>query len=206
MKEKKLEVKGERYFRKDHNIGLINEDDGEHDADLISEHDYEKNDENFEDDSEHVIHLNKTRRAFIPEYLCGVFLILLYISFYFNDLSLPLLARRVVLIIGLSAFFFAEISRKMVRYEITPEKMIITHGVIRQRKKSVHFNPLGFVPDINVHQGVLQRLLNYGDVFIEGSGQHLLEIKEVSSPHRVLKILEDRIELNRNTGAKRKRA
>lgn len=153
---------------------------------------------------EEIIFLQKTRKAFIPEYACGIFLIFLFFSLYFLNLSVPVMVQKGILVLGLLALIFAEISRKMVTYQITPEKLVIMQGLFKKVQKDIHFNPLSFVPEINIHQGILQRILNYGDIFIESAGVKQLEMKDISNPHQIFSILEDRLEANRIVETKRK--
>ena len=150
-----------------------------------------------------VTHLKRTRKAFLPEYFSGIVLLFILFVFHFNEIIIPFSLDY--LLVGLAAFAFisVELSRMTVDYHITPEKIIITKGIIDKHHKNVHFHPLGFVPDINVKQSFYQRLLNYGTVFIHGSGENHLEIKDVNNPHQILKVLEDLIEENRTTSSKR---
>jgi uncharacterized membrane protein YdbT with pleckstrin-like domain len=146
------------------------------------------------------IKLKKTRKAFLIEYGCGIFLILLF--FVALSKGLPNYFNKTLLIIGLISFASAEFSRNLVRYQITTEKVIITKGIIQKHKKNIHFHPLGFVPDINVKQGFIQRFLNYGTVFVQGGTENQLEIKDINNPNKILKILEENIDSNRTTSSK----
>jgi len=138
--------------------------------------------------------LKKTRKAFTLEYTCGVFLLLVMGYAFIKG----------VLGISLVAFLSAEASRYLIRYKITPEKVIITKGIIRQHKRTIHFHPLSFVPDINIRQSAWQRLLNYGTVYVQGaSGEHQLEIKDVDNPQKIMKLIEDYIDMTRNVSRKR---
>ena len=148
--------------------------------------------------------LKKTRKAFTLEYTCGVFLLLVMGYAFIKGVYIPPLLQKVVLGISLLAFLSAEASRYLIRYRITPEKVIITKGIIRQHKRTIHFHPLSFVPDINIRQSAWQRLFNYGTVYVQGaSGEHQLEIKDVDNPQRIMKLIEDYIDLTRNASKKR---
>jgi membrane protein YdbS with pleckstrin-like domain len=82
-------------------------------------------------------------------------------------------------------------------YEITPSKVTIRHGLIEQTHKNVHFVPLGYIPEINMEQDRIQRLLNYGTIFVHGSAQNSFEIKDIDHPKKILKLIEELIEKNR---------
>jgi len=99
--------------------------------------------------------------------------------------------------LGVFAFVSAEMSRFLTRYKILEDKIVIVKGLIKQAKKNVYFHPLGFVPDINIKQGRLQRFLGYGTLFIKHGGDNALEIKDINSPQKIMSTIEDLIESNR---------
>ena len=159
--------------------------------------------EEFEN-NEIIASLRKTRKSLLPEYFCG--LLLLGILGYIYYFAIPIIPTISYFLLGLSlvAFASAEISRGSINYKITPHKVIITEGIAKKNRKNVHFHPLGFVPDINVKQNFLQRLLNYGTVFVHGSGEHHLEIRNINNPQQVLATIEKLIEKNRTPSTKRR--
>ena len=99
-----------------------------------------------------------------------------------------------ILLIAALAFISPEISRIMLRYRITSSKISIIKGLLKQTKKNVHFLPLGYVPEINLKQSRIQRLLNYGTIFVHGSGENSFEIKEVDHPQKILELIEELID------------
>ena len=141
--------------------------------------------------------LRRSRKSFIIEYVCALILMGLLIAAPLK--GIPVHRYLVYFILGLAAvsILSAEWSRAMVRYIITPPKVIIIKGIIKQSKKNVHFLPLGFVPEINMKQTRLQRLLNYGTIFVHGSGENSFEIKDIDQPQEVLALIEELIEKNR---------
>ncbi len=141
--------------------------------------------------------LRRSRKSFIIEYACALILVGLLIAAFFK--GIPVHRYIVYFIVGLAALavLSAEWSRAMVKYIVTYPKVIIIKGIIKQSKKNVHFLPLGFVPEINLKQTRLQRLLNYGTIFVHGSGENSFEIKEVDQPQEMLALIEDLIEKNR---------
>ncbi|MBR9683848.1 PH domain-containing protein [Candidatus Woesearchaeota archaeon] len=141
--------------------------------------------------------LMKTRKAFIPEYLAGLFLIVLLLIFQYKEIALSVNVKYFVGGLALFSLVSPEITRWMHRYHITDSKLIIISGLIKQHKKHVYFYPLSFVPDLNVRQSRLQRIMNYGTVSIRMSVAEWAEVKDVNSPHKIMKILEDRVEYNK---------
>ncbi len=144
------------------------------------------------------INLRRSRKAFLVEYLCGISLLVLTFALSLKGVHLLPAFRNLVLGIAIVAFIIPEISRAFLRYHIGTDKIIITHGFIKQKRKNIHYLPLGFVPDINLHQTRVQRLLNYGTVYVEGQGaEKSFEIRDVSRPKRVMETIEGLIDVNR---------
>lgn len=141
--------------------------------------------------------LRHSRKAFLLEYLCGSFLF---------GLLLIALAKNVVLSsqmfyllsgLGFIGIVGTELRRYFGdRYKIMPTKLSVIKGVLKVRKKNVYYQPLGFVPDLNIRQGAFQRLLGYGTVHLQ-VGSSNLELKDVDNPHQVLEMLENLIEETR---------
>lgn len=141
--------------------------------------------------------LRKSRKAFIIEYACSFILVVLLIATSVKGIPLPPLFKYFILGIAAFALISAELSRALIKYKVTDSKVIIIKGLIKQARKNVHFLPLGYVPEINTHQGRIQRLLNVGTIFVHGSAQNSFEIKDVNEPQRVLELIEQLIEENR---------
>jgi hypothetical protein len=139
--------------------------------------------------------LRKTRKAFIIEYICGGFLILLLlvsiIKGSFQNIG------YFIGILGLIAIGSAELSRILTRYTIKESKIVITKGLIKQVKKNVYFHPLGFVPDLNIKQSRLQRVMNYGSIYLKEGQNSTFEIKDVNGPQKIMNVIERLIEKNR---------
>jgi len=143
--------------------------------------------------------LRKTRKAFLIEYGCGAIVLMLVFLVLKKDISVPNPLIYLGLFAGIAAPVYAELSRLITRYKITPTKLVIITGIIKQNKKNVYFHPLGFVPDLNIKQGRVQRILNYGTVFLKGGVENMFEIKDVNRPQKVLNTIEDLVEDNRGT-------
>jgi membrane protein YdbS with pleckstrin-like domain len=148
-----------------------------------------------------LFNLKNTRKAFLLEYLCGVFLLIVLLIVHQNGAVLNPRAEYFVLGLALVSLISPEIYRAMHRYKITPSKLIVINGLIQQQKKHVYFYSLGFVPDINVRQSRFQRLLNYGTVFMSTTMGHF-EVKDINSPHKIMEELERLIEKNKKHGTR----
>jgi uncharacterized membrane protein YdbT with pleckstrin-like domain len=82
------------------------------------------------------------------------------------------------------------------------DKLVTIEGLIKQNKKNIYFHPLGFVPDINVKQSRLQRVLGIGTISVTMGGENF-QIKDVDYPHRIIDIIEERIEASKHPERKR---
>ena len=145
----------------------------------------------------------RSRKSFLLEYACGLFLLVLLLITTSKGIHVKPTISYSVLGISLFSLASIELSRLMLRYKIMEEKLTIIHGLIKQNKKHVYFHPLGFVPDINTKQSRIQRLLDYGTIFVAGAGGNSFEIKEVNKPHKVMEIIENLIEKSKHPERKR---
>ena len=153
--------------------------------------------ENMGDNEEVILTLRKSRKAFMVEYLCALLLLLFFLGIYMVRGTVPgFLAYYIVGMAALS-LVSAEGSRLFQRYVITPHKVTVVKGIIKQNNKNVYFRSLGFVLDFNLKQNHLQRILNYGTIFAEsqsGGGEKSFEIKDVDNPRQIITMMEKLIE------------
>ena len=156
--------------------------------------------ENFaEDDNATIEVLRKSRKAYIIEYSCTVILLFLLFTTYYKGIFLKSILQYFVVGLAATAFLSAELSRILTYYKITPKKVVIVKGIIKQNKKNVYFHPLGFVPDINVKQNRIQRILNYGTIYVKVSGQeNSFEICDINRPQKIMNLIEDLISKNKH--------
>lgn len=136
--------------------------------------------------------IRPTRKAFLIEYLCIVFLLGMLIMNYFSPvINLP---QFNYLLLGIAALIVGntEIYRLSRHCLISDSKVLLIDGLIKQSKKHI------FIPsitDVSSSQDYLQMGLNYGKIKIQStSGEKAIEIKNVSSPEKVVDLLERLIE------------
>ena len=148
---------------------------------------------------EALLKLRKSRKAYLVEYGCGALMLGSLLVAGAQGITLPSLFQYVAGSLGIISIGSAEWRRIITRYSLTPSKLIITHGIIKKKQKNVYWHPLGFVPDLNTHQGHVQRILNYGTIFVsEGTGEGPISIKDISSPHKVMSVIEQLIDDSRH--------
>ena len=132
--------------------------------------------------------LRRSRKAYIIEYLSGALILLLTAGLYGKGIILP--KPIYYFAVGFSFFSIgsAEFSRLFLRYKITSEKIIIIKGLLKQSKKNVYYHPLGFIPDINLKQDRVQRVLNFGTIFVDAGGNSF-QMKDINKPHKVMEMI-----------------
>jgi uncharacterized membrane protein YdbT with pleckstrin-like domain len=140
--------------------------------------------------------LNPSRRSFLLEYCCGIFLVGLLSFFIYKKIDLN--TKLTYFVFGLALFSIgsAEISRLLHRCRVTHSKLVIIDGMIKLSKKHIYIKAIS---DINIKQKVIQRLLNYGVIHIKTmSGESSLEIKNVANPGKRMEEIEEIIEKYKN--------
>lgn len=145
-----------------------------------------------EDNDRVLVRLKRSRKAFLVEYTCGFLLLFFPLVGYLQGGVLPSPLRNLMLLLGVFSIGSAEITRLLIRYKITPAKIELVKGFIKQSKKNVYFHSLAFIPDINIHQSRMQRLLNYGNIHVYGGGNmsERVEIEDINNPKKVLLHIE----------------
>ncbi|MDP3699011.1 MAG: PH domain-containing protein [Nanoarchaeota archaeon] len=149
-----------------------------------------------QDDEKIVVTLRHSRKSFLVEYTCSLFLLIMIIFSLFEGGNLAKVAFP-FLVLSVFGFASTEVRRFYGdRYNIMQTKLSVIKGIFRIRKRNIYYQPLGFIPDFNIKQTLPQRMLDYGTVFVH-VGNTVLELKDVDNPHEVLKMFERLIEETR---------
>lgn len=75
------------------------------------------------------------------------------------------------------------ISWRAVRYRLTTRRVMIKRGIFRKKKI---YMPYNMIQDINVSQGILERIFRAGDIEISGGHEHTqVVMKDIPNPHQV---------------------
>lgn len=138
----------------------------------------------------------KTRRSYWLEYGCAFFLLALLGLLYAKEVKIP--GKLEYLALGLGFFFigYIEISRLLHKCVVLPSKLMVMDGLIKRNKKHIYMSSIS---DIDVKQGLMQRLLNYGNIHIKcASGEGAAEIKDVANPGGIMEEIEELIEKYKN--------
>jgi len=94
-----------------------------------------------------------------------------------HQARLPVAAAAAL--IGLAIILVAAIRRATTELVLTDRRIIAKRGFIR--RDTVEMN-LGKVESLHVNQGLLGRLLNFGDVTVVGTGSSLEPLRGISQP------------------------
>ena len=143
-----------------------------------------------------LLSLRQTRRAFLVEYFCSFLLLGIGVAVYLHAVPIRQQYSYLIGALGLLSLISAESSILATRYKIYNTKFSIIHGLIKHQKKNVYFQPLAYVPDLNIHQSRVQRPLNYGTVFIKTVGE-TFEIRNITHPQKVLVMIEELVKQNK---------
>lgn len=145
-----------------------------------------------------LFYLRISRKVFLFYYISSIIIFGLMLILYFKGISLNPWLRSIALALGLSSILIPEVSRALSdRYIITDTRLTIIQGFIRQKKKNLHFFAMGFIPDITIKQGVMQRLLNYGNVYVRGASGRKIQLRNIDNPQKYMTILENLMEHHR---------
>ena len=94
-----------------------------------------------ENDSDNVIMtMRHSRKAFLVEYVCSIFLLSLLLIALFKKIDLPALVSMSILGMGLAGIAGTELRRFFGdRYKIMPTKLLIIKGVLKVKKRNIYY-------------------------------------------------------------------
>ena len=76
----------------------------------------------------------RSRKAFLLEYFCGSFLLVLLLISFIKGINFRPEIHYLILGLGISAIASVELSRLMLSYKITTDKFVVSEGLIQQKK------------------------------------------------------------------------
>ena len=110
-----------------------------------------------------------------------------------------------VLIIALLilSMFLDIVSWRRKEYQLTNQRVIVKSGLIRRKKSYIHYSK---IQDIDVYQGVVDRIFSAGDIEIYGGHEHTnILLENVPHPREVEDII-DRVMVGEEVGFKPQRS
>ncbi len=109
-------------------------------------------------------------------------------NFLVNYVKLPLVESvsylMVLLILVLFLWILWDIiSWRAIHYMLTNRRVLVERGVIRKKKVYIHYNK---IQDVNISQGLMERIFRAGEIEIFGGHEHTqLILEHVPNPAQV---------------------
>lgn len=107
------------------------------------------------------------------------FLLLIVGIFLGLDNDIPAIVPGAVILLGVFGLISAFIVRKTSEFAVTNKRVILKVGLIRRRSLEIMLNK---VESIDVNQGILGRLLNFGSISVTGTGGTRDPFHRISAP------------------------
>jgi uncharacterized membrane protein YdbT with pleckstrin-like domain len=144
------------------------------------------------DGSEAPLERRQSGRAMLGSWLVGggLTLLLVLAAFFFPFLFLPLfLAAPFPLLV---AWLRARLTRAGATYRLYPDRLEIERGLLGRRVENLE---LFRIRDLGIRQGLLGRLLNYGEVSIHSTDASAPDVvlANIDQPRAFYQALRDRV-------------
>jgi membrane protein YdbS with pleckstrin-like domain len=108
------------------------------------------------------------------------------ILIYYIQIPLVQGVSYILLLLVVILFFWIIweiLSWRAVRYMLTTQRIMIKKGIFRRKKI---YMPYNMIQDINVSQGILERIFKAGDIEISGGHEHTqVVLEDVPNPNQV---------------------
>lgn len=145
--------------------------------------------------------VRNSRKLYIPLYFM---IIILFLTIGFIKMSgkeINDLAFRAIIIFSLAILVFTEFHRIRNSYEINSNSLIASKGILNKNIKKVD---LLSISDVDSHQNIWQRMLNFGDVNARlFSKDSATSMKNISNPVKFANFLEKMMSERRNESSTR---
>jgi uncharacterized membrane protein YdbT with pleckstrin-like domain len=89
------------------------------------------------------------------------------------------MSMGVVLLLALAVFLWPFLARRRTELAITNKRLIAKFGLVSTQSIEIR---LGKIESVRVKQGLLGRILDYGDIVVTGTGSTFDPIRNISSP------------------------
>jgi membrane protein YdbS with pleckstrin-like domain len=88
------------------------------------------------------------------------------------------------------------------KYQLTTQRVIIQKGIIRRKRSYIHYAK---IQDIDIYQGIMDRIFSAGDVDIYGGHEHTnIVLEDIPNPREVEDMI-DRVMVGEEVGFKPQR-
>lgn len=144
------------------------------------------------DGSEPLLERRHSGRALLGGWLVGGLLTLLLVlaAFFFPLLLLPLILASPVPLLW--AWLRGRLLRAGATYRLYPDRLEIERGILGRRVENVE---LFRIRDLGIRQGLLARVLNYGEVYIHSTDASApdLVLANIDAPRAFYQALRDKV-------------
>jgi len=126
---------------------------------------------------------------FVLSYLVGGLFLLAALGAYIttgNHAGAALDMMAIALVIGLAVVLSAFIRRQTTELVLTNRRLIMKRGLVSRDTVEMNLNK---VESLHVNQGLMGRLLDYGDVTVVGTGASLEPLRGIARPLELRKML-----------------
>jgi len=139
--------------------------------------------------------------SYLPNYIL-IFLIFLFLFLFFREFNIKITFQPIGLNDLISIFFVFGLlilisylieepffERIVRQYYITDSEIIKIEGIITKKRIAI---PYPNIADIKVHQGVIARIFNYGDIIISGFKESIV-MKGIKRPYSVYAQIKEKV-------------
>ncbi len=118
-------------------------------------------------------------------------------NFIINYVKVPLVEGITIILLLLMFVLILWIiwdvlSWKYTTYTLTNYRVVLEKGVLRKNKSYMHYNK---IQDVNVSQGIIERLISSGDIMIFGGHERTrLVLNDIPDPTKVEDMINQMIE------------
>ncbi len=107
-----------------------------------------------------------------------------------------------IIVILILSMFIDVVSWRQKRYQLTTQRVIIQRGIIRRKRSYIHYAK---IQDIDIYQGIVDRIFSAGDIDIYGGHEHTnIVLEDIPNPREVEDMI-DRVMVGEEVGFKPQR-
>ena len=104
----------------------------------------------------------------------------------------------IIIFLALSIIFDI-LSWRRKKYQLTNQRVVIQKGILRRKRSSIHYPK---IQDIEIYQGIIDRIISAGDIEIYGGHEHTnIVLEDIPNPREVEDMI-DRVMLGEEVGFK----
>jgi membrane protein YdbS with pleckstrin-like domain len=143
----------------------------------------------------YLLKVKKSRKSYLFIYFLAI--IVLFSLFYLNregyEITSSVLVASLVFIVGI--FFVTEVLHRREWWAITETALIHSISILNKNVREVGFSSIS---DMDLDKPLYKRFLGYGNVNIRiFLNETTIRVKNINSPEKFIKLLQDLISKNR---------